>query len=72
MKRDDIRMPPQDGMNDFALHADAASVDDAHLSESPAHSLVEVFVDDNLDFLWLESVEVDGILDRDVMHTESI
>ena len=59
-------------MDDLALDADAAAVDDPDLAKAPLDGLIQIFLDHNRDLLCLEGVKVDGILDWDVVHTESI
>jgi hypothetical protein len=59
-------------MHDLAQNADPTAVDDTNLPKSPQHSLIQVFLDNNVDFLWLKRVKVNGILNRDVLHSESI
>ena len=59
-------------MNDLALYPNAAAVDDADFTKAFPHRLIEVLLDNDMDLFWLESVKVDGILDWDVVHTESI
>ena len=62
----------KNGMDDLALDAGAAAVDDADLAKAPLDGLIKVFLHNNMDLPWLKPVEIDGILDRDVVHTESI
>ncbi len=57
---------------DLPLHADTASVNDPYLTKSALDGLIKVFLDNNMDLFRLKSVKVDGILDWDVVHTESI
>ena len=62
----------KNGMDDLALDANAAAVDDSNLAKAPLNGLIKVFLDNNMDLAGLKGVEIDGILDRDVVHTESI
>ena len=56
-------------MDDLALHADAAAVDDADLAEAPLDGLIKVLFNDNPDFLRLKRVQVDGVFDRNLVHS---
>ena len=62
----------KDRLNDLALDAGAAAMDDADLAKALLDGLIQIFLDDDVDFLRLEGVKVDGILDWDVVHSESI
>lgn len=62
----------KNGVDDLALDTDAAAMDDTNLAKAPLDRLIQIFLDNDMDFLRLEGVEVDGILDRDVVHSESI
>ena len=55
-------------MHNLPLHADAAAVNDADLGKSALYRLIEIFLNDELDFAGLEGMEVDGVLDRDFVH----
>ena len=59
-------------MNDLALDANAAAMNDSDLAKAFLDGLIQVFLHDNMDLLRLERVKVNGILDWDVVHTESI
>src|SRR5712671_6357007 len=59
----------QHGMDDLALHADAAPVDDANLAKASPDGLVQVFFNDDLDFPRLKGVKVDGVFDRNLVHS---
>ena len=59
-------------LDNLALHADAAAVDDANLAKTLFNRLIKIFLDHDMDFLRLEGMEVYGILDWDVVHGESI
>jgi hypothetical protein len=59
-------MAGEDSVHDLALHAYAAPVDDAYLSESLPERLKQIFLDHALDFLRPECVEVDPVLDWDL------
>ena len=72
VERNDIRMFLKNGMHDLALDAGSAAMDDANLAKSTLDGLIQIFLDHNVDFLRLERVEVDGILDWDVVHGDSI
>jgi hypothetical protein len=41
-------------LDNVSLNADSAAMDDPDLPEPPLHGLIQVFLDHNLDFLWLE------------------
>ena len=62
----------QNPAHDFPLYPDPAAMNDADLAKPALDGLVEVFLDDDMDLFRLESVEVNGVLDRDVVHRESI
>ncbi len=66
------RMLFKNGPHDLALDADAAAVDDANLAKAPLDRLIQIFLHHNVDFGGLKGMEVDGILNRDVVHGESI
>ena len=59
-------------MDDFALHADAASMDDPDLLKSALDGLKEILFHHNFYLTRLERVQVDGILDRQFVHIPSI
>jgi hypothetical protein len=59
-------------LNDLALDAHAAAVDDADLRKPALDGLIEVFLEHNMDLPGLKAMQVDGVLDRDVVHAESI
>ena len=65
-------MPLQNPAHDFPLHTDAAAVDDPYLAKPALDGLKEIFLDNDVDLARLKSVEVDGVLDWDVVHRESI
>lgn len=71
-ERDNAGMFAEKLVDDLALYADAAAVDDADLAKAAAHGLIEILRHHDMDLLRLESMEVDGILDRDFVHGESI
>ena len=62
----------QERVDDLALHPDAAAMDDANLAKTFLHRLIQIFLHDDMNLLRLERMQVDGILDRDVVHSESI
>jgi len=68
----DVRMLLQKRVDDLALYPDAAAVNDADLPKTFLDRLIEVFLHYDMNLLWLERMKVNGILDRDVVHTESI
>ena len=59
-------------MDDLALNSRAAAMDDADLPKAALGGLIQIFFHDDMDLPGLERVEVDGILDWDVVHRESI
>src|ERR1700704_2919605 len=65
-------MFPDNRLNDFALHANPAAVDDPNFPEASLDGLVKVFLYHYLDFAWLEGMEVDGVFDRNMMHERLI
>src|SRR6185503_8098935 len=56
-------------MDDLALHADAAAVDDADLAKAALDRLIKILFHDNPDFLRLKRVQVDGVFDRNLVHS---
>jgi hypothetical protein len=58
-------MPGEERLDDRALDADPAPVDQAHLGEAVRAGGVQVLVDDGRDVAGRERVEVERILDRD-------
>jgi len=65
----DQRMPLQGRLDDAALHAGAAPVNQPHLAQAGLVRRVDVFLDDRLDVARLEGVEVEGAFDGDGMGT---
>jgi tRNA-2-methylthio-N6-dimethylallyladenosine synthase len=59
----------ENGSDDLALHADAAAVDDADLPKAALDGLVKILLDHNLDFPRLECVQIDGVFDRNLVHS---
>jgi hypothetical protein len=57
-------------MDDFPLNAGAAAVDDAYLAKALQEGLIEILFDHDVDFARLKAVQVDGILDRHVVHDD--
>jgi len=55
-------------VHDFALHADAAAVDEPDLTKASPNRLIQVLFDHNPDFPWLESVQIDEVFDRNLVH----
>ena len=55
----DQRMPIERLLDDAALHALAAPVDQAHLAEARFVGGGDVLIDDRLDIAWGEGVEVE-------------
>jgi len=66
---DNSRVPFQDCVDDFTLHADASAVNDADLAETAPDSLKQVLFHDNFDFSRLERVEIDAVFDRNLVHS---
>ena len=62
----------QQRVDDLALHPDTPPMDDANLTKTSLHRLIQIFFHYDVDFLRLERVQVNGILDWDVVHDESI
>ena len=56
-------------LNDFALHADAAAVNDANLTKPALDGLIEVFLDDDLNLPRLEGVQINRVFDRNLVHS---
>jgi hypothetical protein len=72
MEGNHVGMLLEQRMDDLALYANAAAVDDANFPKTFLHRLIQVFLHDDMELPWLECVKVNVILDRDVVHTESI
>ena len=51
------------------MQADAAAVDDADLAEAALNGLVKILLHDDLDLLRLKRVQVDGVFDRNLVHS---
>ena len=62
----------QQRMDNLALDANSPAVDDANLTKTFLHRLIQIFFHYDMDLLRPERVKVDGILDWDVVHNESI
>lgn len=58
----------EDRSDDFTLDADSPAVDDPNLGIAPPDRLIQILLDDDGDFLRLERVEVDRVLDRNLVH----
>jgi len=56
-------------LDKLSLDPDTAAMDDPDLPKPPSHRLILVFVDHNPDFSRLKSVQVDGVLNRDLVHS---
>ena len=59
----------QQGVNDLPLHSDAASVDDPDFPEAALDGLIQILFHDNLDLTRLKRVQVDGVFDRNLVHS---
>jgi len=55
-------------VHDFALHADAAAVDEPDLTKASLNRLIQVLFNHNPDFPRLESVQIDEVFDRNLVH----
>ena len=66
------RMFFEQRVDDLALYTNAAAVDDTNFTKTFLHCLIQVLLHNDMDLVRLERVKVDGILDRDVVHSESI
>ena len=62
----------QNRPDDFPLDADSTAMDDAHAGESTVQGLVEVFLDHNGNLTGLEGMKVDGVLDRNLVHFDTV
>jgi hypothetical protein len=62
------RMPFQRLLNDAALDALAAAVNQPHHAKPRSVSFVQVFLDDRWDVAWSEGVKVEFRFDRDLMR----
>jgi len=59
----------QHGTDDLALHSHTPAVNDANLAKPALDGLVEVLFHDNPDFTRLKCVQIDGVFDRNFMHS---
>jgi len=55
--------------HDLALHSHTPAVDDANLSKTALDGLIKVLFHHNLDFTRLKCMEIDGVFNRNVMHS---
>jgi len=65
-------MAAQDLLDNLSLDSDAAAMNDANFAKPLLDCLKQVFLHNHRDFARLERMKVDGILDRNFMHTVSI
>jgi hypothetical protein len=72
VKIGDLGVFCQKGPDDFALNANTFPVDDPDDFKSTLNCLVQVFFDHDSDFTGLEGVKVDGILDRNLVHFDTV
>lgn len=68
MEGDDRRVLGEDGSHDFALHTDAAAVNDTDLAKPALGGLVQIFLHDDMDLCRLKRMQVDGVFDRNFVH----
>ena len=64
----DQRMPIERLLDDAALHARAAAMDQAHLAKASFVGGGDVFIDNRRDVPGSEGVEVEEMFDRYAMH----
>lgn len=57
------RSPLQYLARDFALHADAFAVNDAHITKAARVGLRQVFFDDGLGLVWRDGMQIENIGD---------
>jgi hypothetical protein len=62
----------QERAHHLSLYTDATAVDNPYLLKAPANCLIQVFFDYDGDFVRLKRVEVDGVFDRDFVHSARI
>src|SRR5262245_39406995 len=62
-------MPFQDRADDLALNANAAAMDNPDLTKSTLDRLIQIFLHDDLNLGRLESVQIDGVFDRNLVHS---
>jgi tRNA-2-methylthio-N6-dimethylallyladenosine synthase len=62
-------MSVQNRSHNLALHANSSAVDDTNLSKSALDGLEQVLFDNDRNFAGLKRVQVDGIFDRNLMHS---
>ena len=72
VKLDDERMAVERRLNDAALNAAAASVDQSQLAQSRRVCRVDVFIDDRGDIRRLEHVEIELGLDRNPVDVAGV
>jgi hypothetical protein len=68
VERHDVGMPVEDGLNDAALHALSAAVDQADFEQAGLARGADVFVNDGWDVARVKGMEVEGILDRNAVN----
>ena len=56
-------------MNDFALYADAAAMDNANLTKAALDGLIEVLFHHDLNLSRLKGVQIDRVFDRNLVHS---
>src|SRR5262252_7540777 len=59
----------QNRPDDLALHADTSAMDNTDLAKAPQDGLIEVFLHNNLDVAWLKRMQVQGVFDRNLVHS---
>ena len=62
------RVPLERGLDDAALYAGAAAVNEAHLAQAGLVRRGDVLLDDGLDVTRVEGVEVESAVDGDTNH----
>ena len=59
----------QNRLNDFALHADSPAVDDANFTKAALDGLIKVLLNHDLNLPRLESMQIDRVFDRNLVHS---
>jgi hypothetical protein len=58
----------EQGAHNLSLDPDTAAVNDPDFRKFALHGLIKVFLNHDLDFPGLESMQVDGVLNWDFVH----
>ena len=64
-----LRVFFQNRLDNLSLNPYPPAMDNPDLSKPPFRCLIEVFLHHDLDFSRLESVQIDRVLNRDLVHS---